>query len=1662
MGMSVLPVCAHETGSVFIENRSQWPSQVQFRADIPGGALFLEKDKFTYAFGHQGQKANIYQYYRNHPPRPENMEFVSPYLDCHAYAMHFVGANSNPLISGSEKGDAYYNYYLGNDPSKWASGVPAWAQVMYKDLYPGIDLSVQTKEGHLKYEFLLASGAEAERVKLRFEGHTGISIRENGDLRIHTSVNEVIEAAPVSWQIRNGLKIPIECRFHLSGDTLSFIFPSGYDPTLPMVIDPVLIFSTYSGSTADNFGFTATYDTAGNLYSGGNVYALGFPVTLGAYQFAFAGGVGATAYDAAILKYNPSGTGLLYATYLGGFGGDQPHSMYVNGLDELIVMGTTESTDFPTTAGAYDPTHNGGFDIFVSKFNPTGTNLLASTFIGGAADDGINAPVLFSLNPGYPLHFQYADEFRGDVNTDVVNEVYVASCTRSVNFPTTAGAFQTAFTPGGVQEGCVFKLDANLSTLIWSSFLGGSGEDAAYSLGLTPNNTLYVAGGTTSLDFPVTAGALYGVYQGGRADGFVCQFSPTGNTLLNSTYIGTADYDQAYFVQLSVAGEVYASGQTAGGLFPVTGPVYSNPLSGQFISRLDPTLSTLQLSTVFGRGAGNPDLSPSAFLVDKCGYVYFSGWGGFLSNSTTFGLPLTPDAFQPGTDGNDFYLIVFNPNLASLFYATYIGGGISQEHVDGGTSRFDKNGIVYQSVCGGCGGNSDFPTTPGAWSNTNNSFVPSINCNNAAFKFDFQVNPVNANLSISPATSGCAPFTVSFTNSSSGALSYVWDFGDNTPQEFGTNAIHTFMNAGSYTVRLIASDPTSCNQTDTAYTVITVRRLEVYAGGDTVVCAGNNNPFPLQVYTNCVTCSYQWEPAQFFTNSTIANPLVSVNVSTSFTITVTGTLGPNCPIESFTDTVYVDVLPAPVLVLPPDTFTCAGSGGVLLSSQTTGGVPPYTWLWTPNTGSLSDLNDPGPAANPDTTTMYYLYAVGFNGCRSNTDSIKITVHPLPIANAGNDLSFCADAPGVFLQGSIQNPSGGYSVQWLPVTGLFCDTCLVTYAQPLTSTVYTLRVKALDTGCESDSTTLNTISSTLVIVKPRPVGYAGPDTTICELDSAQLMGTVTGAGPVYTYAWSPGTGMSEPNRIDPRAAPAYTTDYYFVTVSNGCQSIADTLTVIVRPVPVISAGNVRNVCLGDSVRLDGWVQTGIAQSYRWTPGTYLNDSTILRPMASPDDTIVYTLIAYNGSCPSQPANVQVLVHPVPLADAGPDLIFCADEGGVVLQAGFTGGTFPHSFTWQPLSGLSAANTLNPIANPSVTTLYYLSVSSGNGITYCSTTDSVLVTVLPSLNLLLEADTQIICPGQRVQLKATAGVGNASYLWSPSYGISNVNASEVWANPDSSILYIIQASEGACTASDSIQIQVHPRPVADFTLSQPQGCSPWTVNFSSLSANALGMLWNFGDGMSSNEINPSHTYVSAGTYDVQLITKGQGACADTVRLPALITIRPTPELELFSDPPAPVELYFPNHSEIRFWGKADVPVQWLWMTGDGNLHSEEQFLHKYSTPGTYFVEIKALDGEGCEVGAKLGPYIVRPAELFIPNVFSPNGDGINDYFRVQYDGDELSLLQIYDRWGILCYESYNIQQGWDGRDLNGNVVTEGVYFYSLRIGSGSWSGNITLLK
>ncbi len=745
----------HELGAYsFVENGGQWPEHVLYRAELESGNIWLEKGGILYQFNDYSSVEHVHVGH-------ESDEV--PELKQHLVFAEFVGVDGLVKTEHKFPSREYYNYFIGADESKWASNMRGYSFIEYKELYEGIDMIVLEKDNELKYEFHVAPNANPDLIAVKYSGQDKIKLKSDGNIQIKTSLGELVEQSPYVYQVKNGKIIQVEAEFQLNESTVTYKLGE-YDQSLELIIDPVLVFATYSGSVTDNFGMTATYAYDGKGYSGGIVYGNGYPTPAAAWNTTSSfSGVSSAAYgitDVFISKYEADGTSMIYTTFIGGGndadGTETVHSLICDTSNNIYLYGATSSTDFPMM-NAYQNSHAGGTagsdfyyngvyyqnqgtDIFVSKFSEDGTILMGSTYVGGTANDGVNYRIaggIYNSVASYDsLTSNYGDQFRGEIMLDSMNNVYIASSTRSGDFPTLNSVQGTL---GGQQDGVVFKLSSDFSSLIWSSYYGGTENDACYSVKIDSSYNVLIAGATSSANIPGTVGGLNPVAFGGKADGFVAKISPDGSTLTQSTYIGTANDDQTIFVEIDRWDNVYIVGVT-NGVMPVINAPYSDPNSGQFIQKLSPDLTSVIYATVFGNGSGAPNISPSAFLVDVCGNVYVSGWGANILQSVGLsGMPISTDAFQATSpNGFDFYLFVLERDAQSLLYGSYLGGASAQEHVDGGTSRFDKYGIVYQSVCGGCGGFSDFPTTTGAWSNDNLS----TNCNNILFKFDFELLPI--------------------------------------------------------------------------------------------------------------------------------------------------------------------------------------------------------------------------------------------------------------------------------------------------------------------------------------------------------------------------------------------------------------------------------------------------------------------------------------------------------------------------------------------------------------------------------------------------------------------------------------------------------------------------------------------------------------------------------------------------------------------------------------------------------------------------------------------------------------------------------------------------------------------------------------------------------
>ncbi len=1390
----------------FIENKGQWEVFIQYEADIPGGRIFLEKDQITFSFCDLSQLHDR-MFFR----KPgESEEFP---IECHAFTMKFTGGNVQPTLVPNDAQDAYYNYFHGNDPNKWASKAFAYESVLYQDIYPGIDFILYGTEDGLKYDFIVRPGADPNLIQMEFEGLESIFLHA-GQLHLNTSLNKIIDEHPVSFQNDGQVKTD----FALTENTASFVFPDGYNATEELRIDPTLIFSTFTGSTANNFGFTATYDEDGNLLAGGIAYDQGYPVTTGAFQTIFQGTI-----DISITKFSDTGIHL-WSTYIGGNSVDQPHSMITDQGGDLYIYGRSLSNDYPTSSGAYDNSFNGGYDIIVSRLSANGTNLLGSTYIGGAGNDGMNKSNAY-IQQG--IKYNYADDARGEIVLDNQGGVYVATCTQSGDFPVFQNSFQTQM--GGTQDACVFKMDTDLSSLNWSTFLGGSLDDAAYSLKVDDQQQVFVTGGTESLNFPVQGNVVSPSVVPAplpliAINGFVSHFTSNGQALVNSTYITSSsyDYNQCYFLELDAEENVYVFGQKTGAWNIFPSGIWTTPNGGgQFISKLSNDLSTYFYSTVYGTSNSFPNISPTAFLVDVCGFIYMSGWGGPTNfNGNTNGLPTSANAFQSTTDGGDLYLLVLQPDAAGIEYATFMGGTASNEHVDGGTSRFNKKSEVYQSVCAGCQGNSDFPTTPGAFSSNNNS----VGCNLACFKLDLDNKGVIADFRPDPDTAGCAPQFIQFINESEGGNTFFWTFGDNTTStQFSPS--HNYPLPGTYTVTLVVVDSTTCNIADTVSRVI-------------------------------------------------------------------------------------EVLPVPVALATPDTVICEGESIAL----TAFGGQNYTWsppLYLNQTTGASVLS------TPTSNVTYSVIVSNGTGCEDTTE-VDVTVLQPPTASAAGDTLIC---PGDTVNISA---GGGGSYTWSPAGSLTNPNQGSTSAFPGVTTNYVVTVTAPN-GCTDEDTVQVEVS----VVQAN----AGPDIDLCIGDSVELNGT--GGG---TYDWFPPTNLNQTNIANPTADPTSDATYYLtVTNSLGCTAL-DSVVITIRPLPIVEAGpDLVILCDDDSVQLGA---SG-ASTYSWSPASDLSNPNIGNPFAFPDNPITYVVVGTDGFGCRNEDSIFINVLPAPVASISGDGRICQDSS---IQLFASGGV---SYLWTPGQPLDDPTSPTPVATLSSTTIFTVTVTAANG---CDDDETVIIPVTPTPVVDIDG-SDLICLGRSERL---TGRGANEYLWST----GSVN-DHIVVDPTVPTYYsLVGFVDGCPSLPDSHFVDVDDiLPIADFYADPDSGWVPLTTQFYNLSSASTDWRWDFGDGATSFEFEPTHTYTDTGRFEVELVAINGNGCFDTARARVI-------------------------------------------------------------------------------VGADFS--------IYVPNAFTPNGDGLNDYFATPWFGVKEFHILIFDRWGMLIYESFDPDFQWTGF-YKEKQVQEGVYTY-----------------
>jgi hypothetical protein len=666
----------------FIENQGQWNTKAQFFAKKRDMSILFEKDGFVL----------------NRKKSDDNQ------VKTEAIRMIFEGASEQVTLKGAQEQTAKYNFFIGNDQSKWRNNITGYTQLIYHNLYQGIDLCFYEKNNVLEYDLMLSPGADLNDIKIRCAGLKDLRIDENGILVMETEFGPITQSLPKAWYKQAyDENLPAVCNFRIiDKNTYGFQMLES-NSQLALVIDPGLEWATFLGGNADDHCMSVTLTTDGNIIVAGVTGSNDFPFTPGAYDTTFNGGQN----DGIISCLSPDGTQLFWSTFLGGIYEDVLFEVCVDSAGRVMVGGSTCSPNFPTTPSAYDTSYNEGWDGIIACLNQDGSQLLFSTYLGTDLDDMI-------------------------VALDVANsgDVVVSGYTGSRDFPTTAGAYDITYN-GGVRDAFVTHISADGSTLVYSTFLGGSGDDGytyqyplilnsdVMSVLLDNEGNVIITGVTGSWDFPTTANAYDTTWNGGMWDIFVTKLDATSSNLIFSTFLGGESWEGSWGDALCLGenGVIAIGGSTQSSDFPTTFNAFDTTFNGgpndwdAFIVLLDSTGSQLLYSTFIG--------GTDTLVGDVVTSMAFEADGNILfAGQAEYGFPFTSGAYDTIFDGYyDAFIARLSPDgngQADLIYCSYIGSSTVDLGCD--LATVDNSTVVLIGLTDGY----DFPITSGAYDESYN------------------------------------------------------------------------------------------------------------------------------------------------------------------------------------------------------------------------------------------------------------------------------------------------------------------------------------------------------------------------------------------------------------------------------------------------------------------------------------------------------------------------------------------------------------------------------------------------------------------------------------------------------------------------------------------------------------------------------------------------------------------------------------------------------------------------------------------------------------------------------------------------------------------------------------------------------------------------------
>ncbi|MBI2270879.1 MAG: SBBP repeat-containing protein [Bacteroidetes bacterium] len=1534
----------------FRKNRGQWSDNILFESASSGIHMYFMKDGISYLSARENES--------------ESTSVLSPSGktggDRHDYLvwnMNFIGCNKNVSCTSEGEHMSNINYLIGDDPSRYVLNARDYEQIQYHELYDKIDLRYYSSGTKIEYDYIIKPGGRMEQIKMAFSGVKKIRIKRDGILEVKTEWGTTADLAPYSYQVINGIKTEVDIRYYLLNDTtIGFYSSTNINPAYDLIIDPVVLYySTYVGAAASanitfiwGYIFDIASDKQGNAYVTGWYEGGGFPTKPGNYDGTWNG-----ANDVFVFKLKPDGTDIVYGTYIGGNGRDKGVGIAVDDFGCAYITGDAESPNFPTTAGAYDPTYNGPFSLagnssfsglngpygpFVLKLNAAGTGLVYSTFLGYA---GLGCGVAVN-NKG---------------------EAFVTGSTLSSNFPVTPGAYDTSFN-GGLSDIFVSKLSSDGSALLYSTFIGGStDQDRAGNMNVTsseigfrnaldPMDNVYVAGWTSATDFPVSPGCFDPSYNSlpgvNQSDALVLKLSMNGNgnaDLKYSTYLGGTYGDLGNDISVNSAGDAFVIGNTSSSSFPTTagvydptynGPVTSGP-SNPFIVRLNPQGTTLKYSTFIGAGYGM-----SIQINDRD--------EAYSSVAYPSSVPLNGCSYN-NNKGGGIALYKLNDSGKKLLFSGMIGG--SGVDADFATTQITlvKYDCKEDLIMTNTTHSSDFPVTAGAFQ------TAKLNLNGGSDQPVISRFTQNMIVDFNAGNAVCNT-PVNFNNTTTGehcgildsVKTWLWDFGDGNFSS-SRNPSHTYANAGTYNVKLIAICPG-----DTLIKALTVTgsccALNIVAAKTDISCYGSSDG---SVSVNTTggngVYSYQWS-----TGSTANN----ISGLSSGLYTVTAQDGNGCKNT------------ATIMLSNPDslslsfTTSCAVNGSA--SVTVTGGKSPYTYLWNNPSGQTSTT-----ASNLGSGT-YTITIRDISGCLK-TASVNMN-NAIPSLGIMITEPSCSGGTDGRITIIPANGTGPFYYSWNTVPAQNKQS-----AQNLAPGSYQVTV----TGSNGCSITKS------IAIGARSVVDVNIPATICPGDSVQLNAVLSGTTdfvsfscgtlPVTTCANSPQKislgPVVNPNFSNPyygHMSPYNTgTDYRMQVIydayslksaglqAGSIQSLAFYVGKKNSSTPytnfTIKIGCTKAVKLPDATNpykswltglstvfgpttyssITGWNTHNFTQSFHWDGQSNIVVEVCWDKTTSDiaDDVSVLQNDTYYNTVTNNSVSGCLIPFATGPTNTSPN-----------IQLGFC--KVNPVYSWSPSAGLNNSGISNPklFISGSASKTYTVTVEGING---CSMTKSI--TINPNCGtLVFSATGSTICAGGCANIisNPSGGTNPYTYSWSTGATTQNINTC-----PPITTTYTVKVTDsGGSTSTSTATIIINPSVNVSSTVTNAS-CNGGTGSVSTMgSGGSLPYSYSW----SNNQTAQTITGLTAGNYTVT-ITDSKGCTG--ISTAAIIS------------PPPLAGQFTKGTASCAGCGCKE----WLMVTGAGGTSPytytwSDGYVSRYKNqlcPGAYSINIK--DKNGCSVNINL---------------------------------------------------------------------------------------------